>query len=108
MSVISMLAEEASWRSRDGRYFEGDWISIQTVIPEFYLTPFTAGEEDPANPFLQTVMRKPMSAAERPMPIDVVSHTYSLAQHREVAGICRQGLKDAGIELDGLRYQLGL
>jgi hypothetical protein len=106
--VISILAEEASWRSRDVRYYEGDWASIQTVIPEFYLTPFAAGEEDPANPFLQTVMRKPMSAAERRIPIGVVSHTYSLAQHREVAEICRQGLKSAGIELDRLRCQLGL
>lgn len=108
MSVISILAEEASWRSRDVRYYEGDWASIQTVIPEFYLTAFVAGEDDSANPFLQTVVRKPMSAAERQIPIGVVSHTYSLAQHREVAEICRQGLKNAGIELDGLRYQLGL
>lgn len=108
MSVISILTEEASWRSRDVRYYGGDWASIQTVIPEFYLAPFAAGDEDPANPFLQTVMRKPMSAAERPVPIGVVSHSYSLAQHREVTGICRQGLKDAGIELDGLCYQIGL
>ncbi|WP_292532502.1 DUF932 domain-containing protein [Methylocystis sp.] len=108
MSVITILSEEASWRSRDVRYYEGDWASIQTVIPEFYLAAFAAGEEDPANPFLQTVMRKPMSAVERPIPIGVVSHTYSLAQHREVAEICRQGLKNARIKLDGLRYQLGL
>ncbi len=108
MSMISILAEDASWRSRDVRYYGGDWPSIQTVIPEFYLAPFVAGEEDPANPFLQTVMRRPMSAAERPMPVGVVSHSYSLAEHRKVAELCRQGLQEAGIELEGLRYQVGL
>lgn len=108
MSNVSLLPGEASWRSRRVRYFAGDWSSIQTILPEFDLVPFTAGHDEPANPFLQTVMRRPLSAVERPIPVGVVSHTYSLAPHRDVAALCRKGLTDAGIEPHDLRYEVGL
>jgi hypothetical protein len=99
---------KAAWRSRHVQYYAGDWASIQTVLPEFDLKPFTAGPDEPPNPFLKTVMRKPLSAAERPLPVGVVSHTYSLASHRDVAGLCRSGVLVAGIEPDDLRYEVGL
>ena len=47
-------------------------------------------------------------AAERPIPVGIVSHTYSLAPHREVASLCRRGLVDAGIEPSDLRYEVGV
>src|SRR3954453_1704573 len=47
-------------------------------------------------------------AAERPILVGIVSHTYSLAPHREVASLCRNGLVDAGIEPSDLRYEVGL
>jgi Domain of unknown function (DUF932) len=108
MIALSLVSGEAAWRSRKVQYYSGDWTSIQTVLPEFELKPFTAGADEPPNPFLQTVMRKPLSAAERPIPVGVVSHTYSLAPHREVAALCRKGLIDAGIEATNLRYEVGL
>jgi hypothetical protein len=108
MSAISILPGEASWRSRRVRYYAGDWSAILSVLPEFYLAPFSANQDEPANPFLQTVMRKPMSVAERPIPIGVVSQTYSLAPHRDVAALCRKGLTDTGIDPGKLRYEVGL
>jgi len=108
MTTVSILPGESQWRSRKVRYYSGDWDTIQTVLPEFDLVPFTAGQDEPANPFLQTVMRKPLSAAERPIPIGVVSHTYSLAPHRDVAALCRKGLTDTGIDPGKLRYEVGL
>jgi hypothetical protein len=108
MPTVSILAGGAQWRSRQVRYYAGDWDAIQTVLPEFDLVPFTAGQNEPANPFLQTVMRRPLSAAERSIPVGVVSHTYSLAPHREVAALCRKGLIEAGIEPGHLRYEVGL
>jgi hypothetical protein len=89
-------------------YYAGDWASIQRVLPEFKLKPFSAGPDEPANPFQQVVMRKPLSAADRPIPVGIVSHTYSLAHHREVASLCRKGLVGAGIEPSHLRYEVGL
>ena len=49
-----------------------------------------------------------MLAEERPIPVGIVSHTYSLAPHREVASLCRKGLLGAGIEPSDLRYEVGL
>jgi hypothetical protein len=78
MSAISLLQEDANWRSRKVQYSAGDWDAIQTVLPEFDLVPFNAGQDEPANPFLRTVMRRPLTAAERPIPVAVVSRNYSL------------------------------
>jgi Domain of unknown function (DUF932) len=108
VTVLSLIPEAAAWRSRKVKYYAGDWTAIQTILPEFELKPFTAGKDEPANPFLQTVMRKPLSAAERPIPVGIVSHTYSLAPHRQVVALCRKGLVDAGIDADDLRYEVGL
>ncbi|HEY8128977.1 MAG TPA: DUF932 domain-containing protein [Hyphomicrobium sp.] len=108
MPTISIVPGEGQWRSRKVRYYAGNWDAIQTVLPEFDLVPFTAGQDEPANPFLQTVMRRPLSAAERSIPVGVVSHTYSLASHRDVAALCRKALTEAGIELGDLRYEVGL
>ena len=63
--MVSILPGEAQWRSRKVRYYSGSWDAILTVLPEFDLTPFTAGQDEPVNPFLQTVTRRPLSAAER-------------------------------------------
>jgi Domain of unknown function (DUF932) len=106
--AISILPGEASWRSRKVRYYSGDWNSIRTILPDFDLEPFTAGPDEPANPFLLKVMRRPLSAAERPIPVGVVSQTYSLASHREVVALCRDSLIDAGIEPVDLPYEVGL
>jgi hypothetical protein len=106
--TLSLLRGDATWRSRKVQHYAGDWTSIQTVLPEFELRPFSAGPDEPGNPFQQTVMRKPLSPTERPIPVGIVSHTYSLAPHREVASLCRKGLVGAGIEPSHLRYEVGL
>ena len=106
--TVSILAGEAQWRSRKVRYYQGNWGAIQTVLPTFEMVPFSAGPDEPANPFLQTVMRRPLSAAERPIPIGTVSQTYKLVQHREVVAQCRKGLLDAGVEPENLNYEIGL
>jgi hypothetical protein len=108
MTTVTLLPGEASWRSRKVRYYKGDWDSIQTVLPEFYLEPFSVGRDEPANPFLQKVVCKPLSARERPMPVGTVSHAYTLAPHQLIAELCRKGLIDAGVDPGGLGYEVGL
>jgi hypothetical protein len=106
--TVSLLPEKAQWRSRSVRYYAGKWEAILAVLPEFELVPFKSGDDEPSNPFLQTVIRKPMTLLERPIPIGVVSNSYSLAPHREVATLCRQGIIDAGINPNFLHYEVGL
>lgn len=108
MTAISMLAGESQWRSRRVRYYSGDWPAIKAILPQFELVPFKAGPNEPANPFFQTVMRRPLSAVERPMPLGIVSNTYSLAPHLDVAALCQKGLLDAGMTPNELRYEVGL
>src|SRR5688572_16288289 len=107
-TTILILPGEAQWQSRKVSYYAGGWEAIRAVLPEHDLVPFTAGQHEPANPFLLTVMRRPLSAAERPMPIGIVSHTYSLAPHRDVAALCREGLVATSINAEDLRYEVGL
>ena len=71
--------------------------------------PFLGGSGGAVrNLFLLTVVRKPQSAVERPMPVGVVSHRYSLIQHRDVAMRCREGLVHAGVDPADLRYEVGV
>lgn len=96
------------WRSRKVSYRKLDFSEILSALPEFDLRPFTAGEGEPSNPYLRTVIRLPLERGDRPIPIGVVSHTYSLASHRDVANVCLNGLKDVGINPADLRYEVGL
>ncbi len=100
--------DAARWRSRKVSYRQLDWSGILTALPEFDLIPFTAGEGEPSNPFLRTVTRRPRWSGDRPIPIGVVSRTYTLAPHRDVARLCLDGLIDVGMKPDELRYELGL
>jgi hypothetical protein len=108
MSALNLLPDQPSWRSRVVSYYSGDWNAILSVIPTFELEPFRDGPDEPQNPFLQTVVRKPRSPVERRMPIGVVSTSYALARHDEVATLCRDALKSAGVNVEELRYEIGL
>lgn len=105
---VSILPEETSWRARKVRYHSGSWDAVLSLLPEFDLRPFAMGPNEPSNPFLQTVVRQPLSAAERPTPVATVSHTYSLVQHRAVAELCRNVLLKTGVASGELRYEVGL
>ena len=107
-ATLQIQPETLRWRSREVRYYAGVWDEVLSVLPEFETVPFCAGPGEPSNPFLLTVSRKPLSAVERPMPVGVVSHRYSLVQHRDVATRCREGLVDAGVDPADLRYEVGV
>lgn len=88
--VVSIEPETGLWRSRPVRYSKrGVWSAIRPVFPQFDLRPFAAGENEPPNPYYRTVLRKPKSHAERPMPVAVVSPSYSLVPHLDAAKLCR-------------------
>ena len=114
--------EEARWRSRPVRYRCGHWTAIAEHIPRFDLRPFVSVPEvgaprtlfqpelgEMANPFLQVVTRRPMTSAEAPIPVGVVSRSYRLVQHTDVADLCRTTLiEELGVREDELSYELGL
>ena len=108
-ATLTIQPETLRWRSREVCYYAGGWDDVLSVLPEFETVPFRASPLEPSNPFLLTVSRKPLSPLwNNQMPVGVVSHRYSLVQHRDVATRCREGLIDAGVKPADLRYEVGV
>ena len=108
MTAVSILPEVARWRSRDVRYFGGTWDQVRTMVPRFELADFSVGEKEPANPFLKAVVRLPLTATERPMPVGTVSRSYALVQHEKVGELCFAGMAKAGVNEADLKCEVGL
>ena len=96
------------WRAREVRYIGGTWSQLRSFVPEFEFGAFCAGPDEPESPFYQTVVRKPLGPTERPMPVGLVSKTYSLVQHRAIGGRCMEVLKRARIDTSDLRCEVGV
>lgn len=106
--TLEQMAEAGRWRARDVSYLSGRWEKLKPLIPTFALGQFKAGDDFPANPHMQAVIRQPRTTFEHPIPVGLVSKTYSLAQHTEVAEQCFDGIRKAGIDPAPLRCELGL
>jgi uncharacterized protein DUF932 len=108
VDAIEPTAESGRWHARDVSYYSGHWDQLRALVPTFELADFRAGPDTPRNPYMRSVVRKPCAADERPVPVGVVSNTYTLVQHEEVAGKCFDGIQRAGIDVSALRCELGL
>ena|SRR5215469_14013096 len=108
MSEIRLLNEVARWHTRKVRYLAGAWDQLEGVIPSFELSDFHDGPEEPANPFLRSVIRLPIRKAERRIPVGIVSNNYKLVQHTEVGDRCVSGIEKAGVDISKVRCELGL
>lgn len=103
-----LLTEAGRWRAREVTYWSGTWDRISRLLPRFQTQDFRAGPDEPSNPHLRSVVRLPLTAAERPIPVGVVSNTYMLAQHGDVAEKCLDGIRALQIETATLRCEVGL
>lgn len=108
VDTIEPTAESGRWHARDVSYYSGHWDQLRVLVPTFELADFRAGPDTPRNPYMRSVVRKPCAADERPVPVGVVSNTYTLVQHLEVAEKCFDGLRRVGIDARALRCELGL
>jgi len=105
---IEVLEEVGRWRARDVSYLAGTWQQLKARIPRFELRDFSAAQGEPANPHLKTVVRLPLTATERPMPVATVSHHYTLASHATIIEDCLAALRCRGISSHILKCELGL
>lgn len=105
---VEITQERGRFRARDIEYITGSYESILKRIPEFELAPFKAADNLPANPLLQTVVRKPLTVTENRMPVGVVSNSYTLVQHRDAAHICIDALRQGQLNLFDFKCELGL
>lgn len=105
---IEVLSEVGRWRARDVTYLAGSWQQLKPRIPRFELRDFAAAPGEPANPYLKSVVRLPLTAAERAIPVATVSHSYTLASHANIIEECLAALEKRGILPNILRCELGL
>ena len=105
---VELTAEKVRWRAREASYMAGRWELLAKRIPHFTIEDFKSADDGPSNPHMKTVVRQPLTVTENPIPVGVVSNTYSLAQHTEVVEMCFRGLRAHGINTQALRCEVGL
>ena len=105
---IESMDERIRWRSRDATYWSGTWDKLCEIVPSFELADFRVGEGHVPNPYMKSVIRRPRTQFEQPVPVGVVSNTYGLAQHHDVIEKCFDGIRKVGVDSEGLRCELGL
>lgn len=106
--VIEALEEVGRWRARDVTYYAGRWEQVKRHIPRFEAAEFRASGDAPPNPYMKAVVRVPRTKFEQAVPVGTVSNAYTLAQHDDVAVMCLEGIRKAGIAPEELRCELGL
>jgi hypothetical protein len=106
--TLRLIDEVGRWHARDVRYVEGTWEQLYNLLPVFKMEAYRLEPDGPVNPYMQSVIRLPLTLLERPIPVGVVSNTYRLAQHGDVAEKCVEGVREAGFKSADLRYQVGL
>jgi hypothetical protein len=74
----------------------------------FVVEDFKVSAVGPANPYIRTVVRLPVSITEQRIPVGVVSNTYRLAQHADVVEMCLKGIRAHDIDPSELRCEVGL
>lgn len=106
--AITLIEEEGRWHARDVNYIEGPWKRLREQLPRFEKQSYRARPDSPENPYMCSVVRLPRTRFELPIPVGVVSNTYSLAQHSDVAERCLDGIYEYGVDISKLRFQVGL
>ena len=109
MREVKLMMETSNWRSRKVKYIAGNWSLIKEYIPSFELRGFYEDDGKIVNPYYKKVVRLPLTPLENRIPVGLVSNTYTLAQHKEVATLCMEGIKkNCGIDIESVRCELGL
>ncbi|TAK36510.1 MAG: DUF932 domain-containing protein [Chloroflexota bacterium] len=107
-AALEISDDVGRWRARDVTYVAGKWRSLSRIIPAFFTDDFRAYPDGPPNPHLRAVIRRPLTPAEQPIPVGVVSNSYRLPQHAEVVERCFEGLSEQKIDPQSLRCEIGL
>lgn len=105
---LELLDESARWRARDVHFMSGSIERVLAELPTFELRDFKCSDNGPANPGLRSVVRIARTKFESDIPVGIVSNSYCLAQHQDVALTCLAGIAAAGVDPRGLKAEAGL
>lgn len=96
------------WRGQNVSFASGSWNELREQIPQFESAPFAVGPNRLANPNLRMVVRKGDKEINDDVPVGVVSHAYSLVQHRDLGDRCVAALCGLDLFYDRLPCEVGL
>ena len=69
-SSVELIDETMRWRARDVRFLKGRWEALSKQIPKFTTEDFKAVHDGPANPYIRSVTRQPLTIFEHPIPVE--------------------------------------
>lgn len=99
------------WGGLPVQSWEGTYEDIYRHIPSFQRQPFSLSAEVPspgANKYRDVIVRQPVNGDASTIPIGVVSKSYSLIQHRDIAEEARKAVEALGVTSDSLECSLTL
>ena len=105
-TALTQQARLTDWTWEGATVIErtGTVAELFQQIPVFSRHSFRVGSEE--NRFKDEIRREPLKITEDPLPVDTVSKTYSLIQHRDVLASVFRALKMIGIDISGVASSL--
>lgn len=88
---------DIKWFGEKINHYKGSLENLKKLIPMFERQNFTVGNG--TNEYFDLIIRKPLNAMERSIPISTVSKQYSLIQHHDLIEAFLSGLNIAGIDI---------
>jgi hypothetical protein len=110
-SRITRFLQRPKWNGLPVRSWEGQYSEIYQHIPSFERQPFRLGAQAPsaaANRYRDLIVRQPVNDDASLVPVGVVSKSYALVQHRDIASEARNAVEALGIDGDSLECSLTL
>lgn len=104
--MADLAFDHRKWRGRPVGRAAGSWADIEALLPRFDIRPFAMGENFPRNPHLNAVVRLPDLEGDHPIPVGVVSPSYSLVQHVELGIAIVKSLRQLDLYYDRLWCEL--
>jgi len=92
---------DCTWEGATVTELTGQVAEVFPHDPIFSRHPFRVGGEE--NRFKDEIQRAPLKITDEPMPVAMVSKTYSLIQHRDVLASVFRALKMIHIDISGRR-----
>ena len=105
------LLHRPKWNGIPVQSWDGTYEQTQRHIPSFERRPFSL-ENQPSgnamNRYRDVIVRRPLEDGGYAVPVGVVSKSYALIQHRDIASEARKAIQSLGVDCDSLGCSLTL
>ena len=102
---------QPKWNGLPVRSWDGTYEQTQRHIPSFDRRPFSLFEQpsgDAMNRYRDIIVRRPLENDPCAVPVGVVSKSYALIQHRDIASEARKAIQSLGVDCESMECSLTL